>query len=76
TKSFTGHTLAASGAIEAVFSLLAILNQEVYPTLRYQNKITNHNFGSFSKTKNKSVNYVLSNAFGFGGNCSALIFSK
>ncbi|MBK8353968.1 MAG: beta-ketoacyl-[acyl-carrier-protein] synthase family protein [Saprospiraceae bacterium] len=76
TKSFTGHTLAASGAIEAVFSLLAILNQEVYPTLRYQEKIQSHNFASFSLTKQKPVNYVLSNAFGFGGNCSALIFSK
>ena len=76
TKSYTGHTLAASGAIEAVFSLLALKNNEIYPTLRWENKIIAHQLHSFNKTKFQEVNYVLSNAFGFGGNCSTLIFGK
>ena len=76
TKSYTGHTLAASGAIEAVFSLLALKNNEIYPTLRWENKISAHRLHSFNKTKFQEVNYVLSNAFGFGGNCSTLIFGK
>lgn len=76
TKSFTGHTLAASGSVEAVFSVLAILHQEVYPTLRFKDPITGSRFRTFSRTYPAEVDHVLSNAFGFGGNCSALIFSK
>jgi len=76
TKSFTGHTLAASGSVEAVFSVLSILHQEVYPTLRFKTPVTGHRFKTFSRTYPTVVDHVLSNAFGFGGNCSALIFSK
>lgn len=76
TKSFTGHTLAASGAVEAIFSVLAIRHQQMYPTLRFREKIAGLNFESFDKTMQGEVNHVLSNAFGFGGNCSSLIFSK
>lgn len=76
TKSFTGHTLAASGAVEAIFSILAIKHQQMFPSLRYKEKISGLKFESFDKTMQGEVNHVLSNAFGFGGNCSALIFSK
>ena len=76
TKSYTGHTLAASGAVEAIYSVLAIKNQEMYPTLRFKESIVGHGFKSFDFTIQGEVNHVLSNAFGFGGNCSALIFSK
>lgn len=77
TKSFTGHTLAASGAIEAAYSLLSIKYQEVYPTLNWQTQMPE--FNSTPQTEfvaNATVNHVLSNSFGFGGNCSSLILSK
>ena len=77
TKSFTGHTLAAAGAIEAVFSLLSIKNQEIYPTLNWQDQMPE--FNSKPQTDfmaNTGVNHVLSNSFGFGGNCSSLILSQ
>lgn len=76
TKSFTGHTLAAAGAIEAVFSILAIENNMVFPNLNYTNAIEETGLipvhGAVLK---KEVNTVLSNSFGFGGNNSSLIFS-
>jgi 3-oxoacyl-(acyl-carrier-protein) synthase len=77
TKSFTGHTLAAAGAIEAVYSLLSIQHQEIYPTLNWQTQMPE--FNSKPQTDfeaNTEVNHVLSNSFGFGGNCSSLIISK
>ena len=77
TKSFTGHTLAAAGAIEAVYSLLSIKHQEIYPTLNWQTQMPEFNskpqINFVAKTK---VNHVLSNSFGFGGNCSSLVLSK
>lgn len=77
TKSFTGHTLAAAGAIEAVFSILAIQHNLVYPNLNYESAI--HETGLVPVTKlltDKPVNMVLSNSFGFGGNNSSLVFSN
>jgi 3-oxoacyl-(acyl-carrier-protein) synthase len=77
TKSFTGHTLGASGGIEAVFSALAIRHKIIYPNLRLQTPIKEFPFAAEKKLlKNQHVNNVLSNSFGFGGNCSSLIFSK
>ena len=75
TKSFTGHTLAAAGAIEAVFSLFALQEQKLYPCLNLNTPMgeINDPVTSLSSTKG---NVVLSNSFGFGGNCSSLIFSK
>ncbi len=77
TKSFTGHTLGASGAIEAVFSALSIKHGIVYPNLRFETPMKE--FGFLPETgfkKNLVIRNVLSNSFGFGGNCSSLIFSK
>lgn len=76
TKSFTGHTLGASGGIEAVFSVLAIKHGLIYPNLRLQTPIQAFPFSAeTSLLQNQKVNHVLSNSFGFGGNCSSLIFS-
>ncbi|WMJ72400.1 beta-ketoacyl-[acyl-carrier-protein] synthase family protein [Cytophagaceae bacterium ABcell3] len=76
TKSFTGHTLGAAGAIEAVFSVMAI---------HYNLKFQNLNLTTpmdvlpqaplYALEENQQVNCVLSNSFGFGGNCTSLIFS-
>jgi 3-oxoacyl-(acyl-carrier-protein) synthase len=76
TKSNIGHTLGAAGAIEAVYSILNITSGEVYPNLHFKEAIEGKNLipvKSFSKTH---VQHVMSNSFGFGGNCSSLIFSK
>ncbi len=76
TKSFTGHTLGASGGIEAVFSALAIKYGIVYPNLRFTTKMDALPFVPEKRfLKNQTVRHVLSNSFGFGGNCSSLIFS-
>ena len=76
TKSFTGHTLGASGGIEAVFSALAIKHGVVYPNLRLSTKMAALPFvPEKSFLKDQRVKNVLSNSFGFGGNCSSLIFS-
>ncbi|MBV9962492.1 MAG: beta-ketoacyl-[acyl-carrier-protein] synthase family protein [Parafilimonas sp.] len=77
TKSFTGHTLGASGGIEAVFSALSVKNNYVYPNLRLQTPIKEFPFSAEKTfTKDLTIHNVLSNSFGFGGNCSSLIFSK
>jgi 3-oxoacyl-[acyl-carrier-protein] synthase-1 len=77
TKSFTGHTLGASGGIEAVFSVLAIKHGIIYPNLRFTTQMAALPFAPETNfLKNVSVKHGLSNSFGFGGNCSSLIFSK
>lgn len=77
TKAFTGHTLAASGGIEAVLSVLAIKHNTIYPSLNYQNQMAELGFSPVNSIiTDKSINHVLSNSFGFGGNTSSLIFSR
>jgi 3-oxoacyl-(acyl-carrier-protein) synthase len=77
TKSFTGHTLGASGGIEAVFSVLALQHDIVFPNLRFETRIQDLPFEPVTHLqKGKGLKHVLSNSFGFGGNCSSLIFSK
>lgn len=75
TKSYTGHTLAASAAIEAVYSLLALQYQQVFPNLRFENSMFEIPLKPIQKTTFLPIQHVLSNSFGFGGNCSTLIFS-
>ena len=77
TKTFTGHTLGASGGIEAVYSVLALQHGMIYPNLRLQTPMKDLPFTPGTKfEKNIALKHVLSNSFGFGGNCSSLIFSK
>ncbi|MEO7977637.1 beta-ketoacyl-[acyl-carrier-protein] synthase family protein [Flavobacterium sp.] len=76
TKPFTGHTLAAAAAIEAVYSVLAIQHNVVYPNLNFETQMEEFDLKPQTSLKNKTIEHVLSNSFGFGGNCSTLIFSK
>ncbi|MCV9932253.1 beta-ketoacyl-[acyl-carrier-protein] synthase family protein [Flavobacterium sp. LS1R47] len=76
TKPFTGHTLAAAAAIEAVYSILAIQNNVVFPSLNFETPMQEFNLTPQTTLKHKNIEHVLSNSFGFGGNCSTLIFSK
>ena len=76
TKPFTGHTLAAAAAIEAVYSVLAIQHNVVFPNLNFKTPMEEFNMIPQTKLIHKNIDHVLSNSFGFGGNCSSLIFSR
>jgi 3-oxoacyl-(acyl-carrier-protein) synthase len=76
TKGNIGHTLGAAGAIEAVYSILSLMHQEVYPNLHFKDPIAAVGLSPVLSYKKIPVNHVMSNSFGFGGNCSSLIFSK
>ena len=76
TKAFTGHTLGAAGSVEAVFSLIAIQEQKCLPHLRLETPIEQLNWKPVTEMKAMKIDHVLSNSFGFGGNCSSLVISK
>jgi 3-oxoacyl-[acyl-carrier-protein] synthase-1 len=77
TKAFTGHTLGGCGGLEAVYSILAIREGIIYPNLRLETPMKDLPFNVETKLQTGvPVNNVLSNSFGFGGNCTSLIFSK
>lgn len=77
TKTYTGHTLGACAGVEAVYSCIAIENGIIFPNLRYQNKMQELNFEPVKELRTgQKIQHVLSNSFGFGGNCSALVFSS
>lgn len=76
TKAFTGHTLAAAAAIEAVYSVLALQHNLVFPNMNFKKPMEEFNLIPQTRLKEKNINHVLSNSFGFGGNCSTVLFSK
>ena len=77
TKSYTGHTLGAAGAIEAVLSILSIRHGLILPNLNFSTPMKELKIQPETKLiKNGEVRNVLSNSFGFGGNNSTLIFSN
>lgn len=76
TKAFTGHTLAAAAAIEAVYSVLALQHNLVFPNMNFKKPMEEFNLIPQTTLKEKPINHVLSNSFGFGGNCSTVLFSK
>lgn len=76
TKAYTGHTLAAAGAVEAVYSVLALQHQVIFPNLNYKTQMKEFNITPQLELKEKELKTVMSNSFGFGGNCSTIIFSK
>ncbi len=76
TKAYSGHTLAAAGALEAVFSLLSLQEKCVFPNLNFKKGILEVGLYPETGFKKKDINFVMSNSFGFGGNCTSLIFSR
>ena len=77
TKGFTGHTLAAAGGVEAVFSVLAIKYGCRYANLNFATPIAEYGLTPICEfEEGVEVDYVLSNSFGFGGNCSSLLFKR
>ncbi|MCG2430643.1 beta-ketoacyl-[acyl-carrier-protein] synthase family protein [Aequorivita xiaoshiensis] len=76
TKAYTGHTLAAAGAIEAVYSVMALQENVIFPNLNFKTPMKEFNLIPQTILKKKDLNTVLSNSLGFGGNCSTVIYSK
>ncbi|MFN8115894.1 MAG: beta-ketoacyl-[acyl-carrier-protein] synthase family protein [Bacteroidia bacterium] len=76
TKAFTGHTLAAAASIEAVISVLSLQNSMIFPNLNFTTAIVETGLVPETTLVNTPINTILSNSFGFGGNCSSLIFKK
>lgn len=77
TKPFTGHTLAAAGAIEAIYSILAIQNGLIFPNLNFSERMEELNISPVTELmEGYPVNHVISNSFGFGGNNASLVISK
>ncbi|OBX26659.1 3-oxoacyl-(acyl-carrier-protein) synthase [Gelidibacter algens] len=76
TKAFTGHTLAAAGVVEAVYSVLALQEQTIFPNLNFKTAMPETGLKPITSIVKKELHHVLSNSFGFGGNCATLIFSK
>jgi 3-oxoacyl-[acyl-carrier-protein] synthase II len=76
-KSVTGHTIAAAGALEAIFSILSIRDGIIPPTINSEIPDPELDLDYVSNApRKKEINKVLSNSFGFGGTNVALVFSK
>jgi 3-oxoacyl-[acyl-carrier-protein] synthase II len=77
TKSMTGHLLGAAGAVEAIFSVLAIRDQVAPPTINYENPDPDCDLDYVpNTTRRMRVDVALSNSFGFGGTNGTLVFRK
>ena len=77
TKSMIGHLLGAAGAVEAIFSVLAIRDQVCPPTINLDNPDEGANLNYVPHTaQEREIHSVLSNSFGFGGTNGSLLFSK
>lgn len=75
-KPFTGHTLAACGSIELIYSIFSMQENIVFPSLNFKEEIEETALTPTTKNTAKTINHILSNSFGFGGNCTSLILSK
>ena len=78
TKSMTGHLLGAAGGIEAIFTILALQNQLVPPTINLDNVDENCRLDYVPNTARQvtDLNYAVSNSFGFGGTNGSLVFAR
>lgn len=77
TKSMTGHLLGAAGAVEAIFSILALRDQVAPPTVNLDNPSDNCDLNLVPYTPQPmDMTYAMSNSFGFGGTNGTLIFKK
>jgi 3-oxoacyl-[acyl-carrier-protein] synthase II len=77
TKSMIGHLLGAAGAVEAIFSVLAIRDQVAPPTINLDNPAEGCDLNYVPHTAQEiDINYALSNSFGFGGTNGSLLFAR
>ena len=77
TKSMTGHLLGAAGAVEAIASILAVVHDRVPPTINLANQDPACDLNYTANTpQDRTVDVALSNAFGFGGHNTCVVFRK
>lgn len=77
TKSMTGHLLGAAGAVEAIASIFAVNNNVVPPTINFTTPDPECDLNyTFNKPQERTVDIAMSNAFGFGGHNTSVIFKK
>jgi 3-oxoacyl-[acyl-carrier-protein] synthase II len=77
TKSMHGHALGAAGGIEAVISIMTLLNQKIPPTINYETPDPECDLDYVPNVpRDAKVDYVLSNSFGFGGTNACLVFKR
>jgi 3-oxoacyl-[acyl-carrier-protein] synthase II len=77
TKSMTGHLLGAAGAVEAIASIFAVKNDIVPPTINFEHPDPQCDLNyTFNKPQKRSINISMSNAFGFGGHNTSVLFKK
>ncbi|WP_371189204.1 beta-ketoacyl-ACP synthase II [Thalassotalea maritima] len=77
TKSMTGHMLGAAGSAEAIFTVLALVNQEVPPTINLDNPGEGCDLDYVAHTARQAeLEYALCNSFGFGGTNGSLLFKR
>jgi len=77
TKSMTGHLLGAAGAVEAIATILATVNDTVPPTINFEHPDPECDLNyTFNKPQKRKVDVSMSNAFGFGGHNTTVLFRK
>lgn len=77
TKSMTGHLLGAAGAVEAIAAIKAIVHQTIPPTINFEHPDPECDLNyTFNKPVQRQVNVAMSNAFGFGGHNTSVVFAK
>lgn len=77
TKGFTGHTLGAAGGIESVFTVLSIYGGYIWPNLNFSERMEECDVPpQTSVERGVEIRSAMTNSFGFGGNCTTLIFDK
>ena len=77
TKGATGHCLGAAGAIEATFTVLAVVNDVLPPTINYDVADPECDLDYVPNTaRQATVNTAVSNSFGFGGHNACVVFRK
>jgi len=77
TKSMTGHLLGAAGGVETIYTVLTIKHETIPPTINYETPDPECDLDYVpNKARPASINYALSNSFGFGGTNGALVFKR
>ncbi len=76
SKSMIGHTIGAAGAIEAVITIKALLEQTVHPTINIEEPDPELDLDYVKESRKHAITYAMSNSFGFGGHNASLIFKK
>lgn len=77
TKSMTGHLLGAAGGVEAIFTILAVKENIIPPTINYETPDPDCDLDyAVNQAKQKTVRAALSNSLGFGGHNATLVFKK